>query len=417
MVHLLARAVCGPVRCFPPALIIPQDAEVEDAIDYFISVFHQELWDFNPIPWIDRSNGRVCLDVMSNSSLDDNPPSSQYRCTMAPGIDAVMMLNEYHRLFPPLRPEQYHSILYQNFGYDFSHHEYGHVPPIHLASILWNSEGLEAVRVGDAANPVVIPTNTVITYERWETDSSETMANGWERYESNNVADTTISLEINCERPESWLSQANRIFERLNVTSNKENYALVKSVTFELFVKPDFIPRGYLFVCPPEDFRLPGTSSFRWPHCPAYWSFDRTGAERLSMEAANCHGFPPFELRTRMKLLSWDDSDYTGLREFHESWGFNPDSEDVARHLGDLIYKVSEEESTSDDEDSFDSPIQDLYEDTAQGLPSVHLATHCGPEEFVPLSRHSKVLMVVKLALILFIAVSSAYGGVPAQFD
>ncbi|KAJ7500910.1 hypothetical protein B0H11DRAFT_2275640 [Mycena galericulata] len=236
-------------------------------------------------------------------------------------------------------------------------------------------------------------------------------------YESNNVADTTISLEINCERPESWLSQANRISERLNVTSNKENYALVKSVTFELFVKPDFVPRGYLFVCPPEDFGVPGTSSFRWPHCPAYWSFDRTGAERLSMEAANCHGFPPFELRTRMKLLSWDDSDYTGLREFHESWGFNPDSQDVARHLGDLIYKVSEEESTSDDEDSFDSPIQDLYEDTAQGLPSVHLATHCGPEEFVPLSRHSKVLMVVKLALILFIAVSSAYGGVPAQLD
>ncbi|KAJ7469406.1 hypothetical protein B0H11DRAFT_2196879 [Mycena galericulata] len=103
---------------------------------------------------------------------------------------------------------------------------------------------------------------------------------------------------------------------------------------------------------------------------------------------------------------------YTGLREFHESRGFDPDSQDMAHHLGHLIYKVSDgESSTTDDEDSCDSPIQALNENTIEELPSVDLSTLYGPEDMLPLSRTSKFLMVVKLALVLFIALSCNKGG------
>ncbi|KAJ7469397.1 hypothetical protein B0H11DRAFT_1731464, partial [Mycena galericulata] len=85
-----------------------------------------------------------------------------------------------------------------------------------------------------------------------------------------------------------------------------------------------------------------------------YWSFDPTGAERLSTEAAMRLGFPALRFRTRVKLKSWDDNVYAGLREFHESRGFDPDSEDMSRDLGYLIYKLPDAEH---DEDLYDSPI------------------------------------------------------------
>ncbi|KAJ7478035.1 hypothetical protein B0H11DRAFT_1286316 [Mycena galericulata] len=390
---------------------------VRDAEDYFDLVFHKELWGLVHTLWIDRSNGRLCIDLISDRLQWNSPPSSQSLRPTAPGIDTDMLLNEYHMLFPPLTPEQYHFITWFHCSNTFSPYQDGPLPPIHVASILWSSEGSEALHVEDANNPVIIPTNPVIMFWPW-TMRGKAMANGWERYESNKFADMSIS--INFDGPESWLSQANHIFDQLNVASKKETYALVESVTFELFVtRPGFDRRsGYLFVCPPDDFRLPGSSSFRWPDCPAYWSIDPTGAERLTTEAARLLGFPILEFRTRVKLSSWDDTVYTGLREFHESRGFDPDSQDMARHLGHLIYKVSDgESSTTDDEDSCDSPIQALNENTIEELPSVDLSTLYGPEDMLPLSRTSKFLMVVKLALVLFIALSCAYNGVRAQLN
>ncbi|KAJ7469405.1 hypothetical protein B0H11DRAFT_2283857 [Mycena galericulata] len=302
-------------------LFVRVKAEAKDVEDYFDLVFHKELWGLVHTLWIDRSNGRLCIDLISDRLQWNSPPSSQSLRPTAPGIDTDMLLNEYHMLFPPLTPEQYHFITWFHCSNTFSPYQDGPLPPIHVASILWSSEGSEALHVEDANNPVIIPTNPVIMFWPW-TMRGKAMANGWERqaviadttvftnsciflsYESNKFADMSIS--INFDGPESWLSQANHIFDQLNVASKKETYALVESVTFELFVtRPGFDRRsGYLFVCPPDDFRLPGSSSFRWPDCPAYWSIDPTGAERLTTEAARLLGFPILEFRTRVKLSS-----------------------------------------------------------------------------------------------------------------
>ena len=52
-------------------------------------------------------------------------------------------------------------------------------------------------------------------------------------------------------------------------------------------------------------------------------------------------GFPAIELKLIAHGDFWDGSVYDGLREFHQAKGFNPDSQDVARHLGYPLYEVT----------------------------------------------------------------------------
>lgn len=99
-------------------------------------------------------------------------------------------------------------------------------------------------------------------------------------------------------------------------------------------------PEGYLFVCPPENFRT-GVDSFQWPNCPAYWSHDPSGTARLSTEDAKAFGFPVIHIETRVYGCSWDARVYEGLRRFHRGRGFDPDSQEAAIHLGYPLYKLS----------------------------------------------------------------------------
>jgi hypothetical protein len=43
---------------------------------------------------------------------------------------------------------------------------------------------------------------------------------------------------------------------------------------------------------------------------------------------------------------SWDPSVYAGLRKFHQAKDFDPESQDVARHLGHPLYQLSGERNT-----------------------------------------------------------------------
>ncbi|KAJ7160335.1 hypothetical protein C8R46DRAFT_905875 [Mycena filopes] len=158
----------------------------------------------------------------------------------------------------------------------------------------------------------------------------------------------------------AWLSQANHIFSSLGITFDLGDYGtcmiiyslcpvtcsiaivLVDGVQFKITLShpwPLCTP-GYLFLCPPAEFQI-GAASYRWPESPAYWTLDPTGAHRLSTEEATILGFPEFELDTSISGLSWDTSVYAGLRKFHAAKGFNPDSQDVALHLGEPLYVLT----------------------------------------------------------------------------
>ena len=99
-------------------------------------------------------------------------------------------------------------------------------------------------------------------------------------------------------------------------------------------------PEGHLFVCPPEDFRT-GPHSFQWPDYPAYWSLDPSGAAPLSTEDAKILGFLIIHIETLVYGQSWDNSVYDGLGRFHRGKGFDPESREVAIHLGYLLYELS----------------------------------------------------------------------------
>ncbi|KAJ7497829.1 hypothetical protein B0H11DRAFT_2384607, partial [Mycena galericulata] len=140
----------------------------------------------------------------------------------------------------------------------------------------------------------------------------------------------------------AWLSQANHIFHRLQIKSNYKDYAIIDEVYFwiQILEPTQTPPNGYLYVCPFKDLQT-GPMSFRWPKCPAYWSLDPSGAERLSRDEATYLGFPSIELETQVYPRFWDASVYAGLHKFHEGKGFDPDSQDVARHLGHPLFQLS----------------------------------------------------------------------------
>ncbi|KAJ7227983.1 hypothetical protein B0H12DRAFT_1059810 [Mycena haematopus] len=117
----------------------------------------------------------------------------------------------------------------------------------------------------------------------------------------------------------------------------------------------------------------------------------------LSLENATCLGFPSFHLTTRVFGRSWDASVYDGLRQFHQAKGFDPESQDIARHLGLPLYQL-----TSDSDAQFtcvdgEDDLEEVYE-----LPALH-------EESPELSKTFKFLMNVQLVLILFLALSCMY--------
>jgi hypothetical protein len=71
-------------------------------------------------------------------------------------------------------------------------------------------------------------------------------------------------------------------------------------------------PEGFLFFCPSKEFQI-GPSSFKWLECPAYWSLDLFGAEKLSLGDAVNFGFPSLKLSMTVSGSSWDGTVYAGV--------------------------------------------------------------------------------------------------------
>ncbi|KAJ7111709.1 hypothetical protein C8R44DRAFT_558510, partial [Mycena epipterygia] len=95
----------------------------------------------------------------------------------------------------------------------------------------------------------------------------------------------------------------------------------------------------YLFLCPLQDLRTGEGTRFRHPDIAAYWSLDPSGRERLSHWKASMLGFPALGFKMKLWGRSWNDSVYAGLRRFHLGKGFDPNSQDIARHMGVPLYE------------------------------------------------------------------------------
>ncbi|KAJ7670185.1 hypothetical protein DFH06DRAFT_1468816 [Mycena polygramma] len=173
--------------------------------------------------------------------------------------------------------------------------------------------------------------------------SGAVLENGWRRFHTHDVVDHTISLQCGPAGDGwHWPCQANYIFNYHRITSNLNDYVLVlmNYIYFLIRISKNraALPASFLFVCPPGAF-FTGQFSYCWPECPAYWSLDPSGVERFTIEEAIELGFPTLQFSTYIDGRSWDSSVYAGLRKFHQAKGFDPYSQDVARHLGHHLYQ------------------------------------------------------------------------------
>ncbi|KAJ7775386.1 hypothetical protein B0H16DRAFT_43435 [Mycena metata] len=101
------------------------------------------------------------------------------------------------------------------------------------------------------------------------------------------------------------------------------------------------------------------------------------------MEEAEHLGFPPLQFDTRVIGRYCDASVYAGLRQFHQAKGFDPNSQEVAIHLGQPLFRLSRDVSPpfAHVDDLFDER-PDEEEDQEHGeIPSANHDTHEEDEE------------------------------------
>ncbi|KAJ7134144.1 hypothetical protein C8R46DRAFT_650586 [Mycena filopes] len=284
----------------------------------------------------------------------------------------------------------------------------------HTLCDLFLQSRCHAGRCGQLGNLDVLTSVPDVKNESFDTGTYvcvATMIGESIRFNSVGLSNTIFDLTFRSKAgSDIWLSQANDIRRRLEVIGKLEDHTepdvflfivdhshsspfLVESITFVLGIDDhptESPPPGYLFLRPSKNFQT-GPISFRWPECPAYWSLDPLGTERLTAEEATRLGFPAMQMSTSIEGKFWKAGVYAGLRQFHAAKGFDPDGQDVARHLGYPLHELCSEN---------DAPSVHVEERESLNAVELHV------------SRWFKVLINVQLTLIFFLLLCQVYEAV-----
>ncbi|KAJ7747870.1 hypothetical protein B0H14DRAFT_445952 [Mycena olivaceomarginata] len=317
-----------------------------------VSPMQEENYLSFPV-WIRPATGELCVDLVQGQErstfLSDfvriqvNVPRLENISSNASDAEAAVILNLYddelHELFSVHR-------MTQDRWFPVSAKLSFQLEP---TIFRWNIQPRTLVPITEPLGG-----SWIVDYDlEWSSDSRlkqrepKLMTSSWTRYHSSRVSDLNLAVYVvfhhQSEAHKSWLAQANHIFAQLGATSHFEDYICATGFVFTLRCLPNTYnnqkPTGYLFVCPPEFFRI-GQDSLQWPHQPAYWSLDPSGAARLSTEDARTLGFPIIHIETTIYGLSWDDTVYDKLRLLHRSKGFDPNTQEAARHLGYPLFEL-----------------------------------------------------------------------------
>ncbi|KAF7353163.1 hypothetical protein MSAN_01503800 [Mycena sanguinolenta] len=314
---------------------------------HFIScVSRKPLRDCIDLPgWIQPRTGQLCLDLAQcGAALRSELPWRDAQVLRLENVSLDAPGSE-DMIISSLSEDQYHELCSQP---SMARHHYFQISteyPIGLAIFRLDSQYGTSVRITE---PLQLLPQEEVQWDNCGGARGEVLPNSWMRHEFPRTCTHLLELEIlSYEVHKAWMAQANRIFAELEDKIRVEDYVCVDRVKFILQVVPctdHDIPAGYLFICPPEDFHTdtePHANLYQWPACPVYWSLDPSGADRLSTEDTKSLGFPAIHIETVIDGYSWDSGVYKGLQRFHEGKGFDPDSQEVARQLGYLLYEVS----------------------------------------------------------------------------
>ncbi|KAJ7315696.1 hypothetical protein DFH08DRAFT_755182, partial [Mycena albidolilacea] len=308
------------------------------------------IWG-NYTAWIRRSSGQLCAELVPPCTPQPElyyPGETRFhRISSASDTDLVVIES--------LTMYDYHNICFTNLS-QFQTISISASMTVKPGTIVSRSPGHP---LEDPVEIAYAPNMETFFYSRQTSDGMRgvAMEDGWTQFKSDDVFNGMIKLWIwfppDCGQ---WLSQANHIFRHLRIQSNFEDYVFVHGMYFMLEVPGtrEEPPAGFLFLCPLEDFKT-SPSSFQWPDSPAFWSLDPSGDDQLALEEATRLGFPAFRCITKLRGKSWEASVYEGLRKFHLAKGFDPDTQDLARHLGRPLYQsVSEVNEAEEDWDADD---------------------------------------------------------------
>ncbi|KAJ6566456.1 hypothetical protein B0H19DRAFT_1374022 [Mycena capillaripes] len=315
--------------------------ELKAVKKYFAHDIEDSLNERDCTLWIRRSTGRLCVDLAEPNTVTylywSETSAQEPSAWTAPNPESILIqsltLKEYHQICV------FHLRRHRQITVSTS------IIPVNLGTVIsWSSSN----RFEDSVGIAFLPNIEVYPGQWVNTGAAqgERIKEGWTRFIANNVFDCTLKLVclLSYIHWESWLSQANHVFSRLHNTSSLEDCALSNYISFEAKIPPttEELPAGFLFLCPGREFQI-GPSLFSWPELPAYWSLDSLGAERLSVEEATALGFPSLEMNTEILGSSWDTGVYAGTHQFYQAKGFDPESQDVARHLGHPLYQLFSE--------------------------------------------------------------------------
>ncbi|KAJ7041853.1 hypothetical protein C8F04DRAFT_131485 [Mycena alexandri] len=376
------------------------------AHSYISGLWSRPMHDLDCTPWIRRSTGQLCIELAPSDPLRTFKRIAVEDIPTPQEIDYLSREDQDTLIIDSLTLNQYHEGCY----WYLSQHRQVFVPvtsAVNVGGIISLSSRVQSKERLSYLPDVCHCHHTWNLDHGWDVSGKGldiVMGNGWTRYsglscnedrDNSDFVFCTFWLPMKCRPSDTWLSQANHVFARLNITSNFEDYLVAENLHFTIETRPTTTtpPLGYLFLCPVKDLQI-GSSAFKWPACPAYWSLDPSGLERLSTEEATRLGFPSIHLTTMVVGYSWDTRVYAGLRRFHRAKGFEPDTQAVARHLGCPLYKLHMEPNPGFGHDapplqSFfhvnvddveNSPIQPSVQDFANAVNDGVTQTHAGVE-------------------------------------
>ncbi|KAJ6478907.1 hypothetical protein C8R45DRAFT_1006215 [Mycena sanguinolenta] len=342
-------------------LYIREDCNVEwtEAWDSLHSICQQWPDPRDCTFWIRRSSGRLCIDH-THGGTDSTPMGPPPLYIFLPSFNPISLdfedislsskrlisLNrsiDEATVISAISIDQYNKMCYWHRS-RFLRLSIPSQEPVRMGTVIsWSTSSRLERPVAIAFSPEVDVEIFPRCIKSGEEVAGRIMGNGWTRYNSCDVLNQVFIQTICLSAEYAWLSQANHVFSRLQITSDYEDYALVRRIDFEMKISdtPQTPPEGYLFLSPEKDVQI-GLKSFCWPECPAHWSLDPSGDVQLTSEEADSLRFPSITLATTIPGYFYDASVYTGLRRFHEGKGFDPDSQDVARHLGLPLFELFE---------------------------------------------------------------------------
>ncbi|KAJ7509113.1 hypothetical protein B0H11DRAFT_1363248 [Mycena galericulata] len=324
--------------------------ELQDAIHYLeplVGIRALAIIYSESTAWIRRSAGRLCVELSNTSGIN----FADYPWTQPPLIPISVRRGEHESaIISTLTLEQYHQTCFTYFKKRSSAREDTRNHNIRLGAVHCSGgDGDGDQEIAHVRN-FLAPDSKLVWERRTGNRSLVVIDNGWTRFTLPCDEKIGIDSSLRLSTPydwdklaQRWLSQANYIFRQYPITAPYEDYALVSHIKYrlKLLAPSEIHPEGYLFLCPPEDLKSEDVGFIERPECPAYWSLDPSGSERLSPEEAFAHGFPSFEWQRTVDFWSWDEWVYAGLSQFHAGKGFDPYSQDIAQHLGYPLYQLS----------------------------------------------------------------------------